>query len=63
MRRKLPLNSLLPAGRWKNHAQRTDIVLFLAGLLAAERTTLLLLDDAHSAVLGPAIKTLLMYAH
>jgi hypothetical protein len=52
----------VPAGRWKNNAQRTDIVLFLAGLLALERTTLLLHDDVHSAVFGPAIKTLFLYA-
>jgi hypothetical protein len=50
------------AGRWKNHAQRTEIVLFLAGLLAVERTTWLLHDDAHSAVLVVAIKTLFLYA-
>jgi hypothetical protein len=60
--KKLSLKPLVPAGRWKNHAQRTEIVLFLAGLLAIERTTLLLHDAAHSSVLGPAIKTLFLYA-
>jgi hypothetical protein len=59
--KKLPVKLLVPASRWKNHAERTEIASFLAGLLALERTTWLLHDDAHFAVLGPAFKTLFLY--
>jgi len=62
VQKKLPLNSLVLVGSWKNHAHRREIVLFLVGLLAVERTILLLHDAAHSAVLGPAIKPLFLYA-